>query len=478
MTHDVVIIGGGSAGYAAARTARDEGADVGIIDHGPLGGLCILRGCMPTKTILRSSDVMSLMNRAKEFGLKPVSAKADLAAIISRKARLIEEFADDRIHALKDSRFTLYEERAAFLSPHEVQAGPHKLTADAFIISTGSVVARIPLPGLEDVGYLTSDEALELRDVPRSMIVLGGGPVALELAQFFQRIGTVVTLIQRSAHVMSQGDEDLARPVEARFREEGMTVLTNSRLHRFTQDGTKKTAHLTHDGKEKTVSADVILQALGRRPNIDRLNVEAARIEVRQGKIAVDDTMRTSQPHVYAVGDVNGLHEIVHIAIQQGEIAGWNAMHPQAAPRRYDDRLKAQVVFTDPQIAGVGLSEKECRSREIPYRVASYPFDDHGKSLTLGEKHGHVKLLASPENGEILGAHIVGPEAAELIHELIAVMYYRGTVHDLVRMPHYHPTLAEIVTYPAEELAGRLDPGPVVQGTDHSIDLSTDEVHP
>lgn len=460
MTHDVIIIGGGSAGYAAARTARDEGADVGIIDHGPLGGLCILRGCMPTKTILRSSDVMSLMKRAEEFGLEPVSAKADLSAIINRKARLIGEFAEDRIHALKDSRFTLYEERAAFLSPHEVQAGPHKLTAKAFIISTGSAVSRVPISGLEEAGYLTSDEALELREVPQSMIVLGGGPVALELAQFFQRIGTRVTLIQRSAHLMSQGDEDLARPVETRFREEGMTVLTNTRLHEFTQDGTQKVAHLTHEGKEKTVSAEVILQALGRQPNIDGLNVEAAQIEVRQGKITVDDTMRTNQPHVYAVGDVNGLHEIVHIAIQQGEIAGWNAVHSQQSPRRYDDRLKAQVVFTDPQIAGVGLSEKECRDRQIPYHVASYPFDDHGKSMTLGETHGHVKLLASPENGKILGAHIVGPEAAELIHELIAVMYYHGTVHDLARMPHYHPTLAEIITYPAEELAGLIDSRP------------------
>ena len=162
----------------------------------------------------------------------------------------------------------------------------------------------------------------------------------------------------------------LARPVEARFREEGMTVLTNTRLHRFTQDGTQKVAHLTHDGKEKTVSAEVILQALGRRPNIDGLKRGGLqRVEVRQGKIAVDETMRTSQPHVYAVGDVNGLHEIVHIAIQQGEIAGWNAIHPQASSRRYDDRIKAQVVFTDPQIAGVGLSEKECRNRQVPYRA-------------------------------------------------------------------------------------------------------------
>ena len=470
MTHDVVIIGGGSAGYAAARTARAEGADVGIVDHGPLGGLCILRGCMPTKTMLRSSDVMSLMTRAEEFGLHPVSVRADLSAIIDRKARLIKEFADDRVRALHDARFTLYEERAAFRSPYEIQAGAHTLTAKAFIISTGSVVSRPPVPGLEEAGYLTSDDALDLRDLPRSMLVLGGGPVALELAQFFRRLGTHVTLMQRSAHVMSQGDEDLARPVEARFREEGMTVLTNTRLHRVTRNGAQKTAHFTHEGKEKAVSADTILLALGRRPNIDGLNVEAAQVTVQQGTVVVDDAMRTSQPHVYAVGDVNGLHEIVHIAIQQGEIAGWNACRPPSASRRYDDRLRTQVVFTDPQIASVGLSEKECLDQGIPYHRASHPFDDHGKSMTLGETHGHVKLLASPEDGKILGAHVVGPEAAELIHELIAVMYYHGTVHDLVRMPHYHPTLAEIITYPAEELANQINAGPAVG---ESADKST-----
>ena len=278
---------------------------------------------------------------------------------------------------------------------------------------------------------------------------------------------------------MSQGDEDLAQPVEARFREEGMTVLTNTRLHRFALNGAQKIAHFTHEGEEKDVSAKMILLALGRRPNIDGLNLEAAQVEVQQGNVVVDDAMRTSQPHVYAVGDVNGLHEIVHIAIQQGEIAGWNACRPRAASRRYDDRLKTQVVFTDPQIASVGLSEKECLDRGIPYHRASYPFDDHGKSMTMGETHGHVKLLASPEDGKILGAHIVGPEAAELIHELIAVMYYHGTVHDLVRMPHYHPTLSEIVTYPAEELAGRTTSSRLVDATIQPITtVPRESVHP
>ncbi|NKB69710.1 MAG: FAD-dependent oxidoreductase [Candidatus Latescibacteria bacterium] len=456
--HDLVVIGGGSGGYAAARTAHEAGANVAIVDPGPLGGLCILRGCMPTKTILRSSDIISLMRRAPEFGLLPVEPGADLAAIIQRKRRLIKEFADYRIEQLRDPRFTLYEERAVFTGPQQIQAGPHAIAADHWVVATGSTVSHIPIPGLDQVGYITSDEALEMEEQPASMLVLGGGAVALELAQFYQRIGTQVTLIQRSHHILSEGDEDLARPVEKRLREEGMEVFTGTQLHRFSAEEGVKTAHFSHQGEEKSARADLILQALGRRPNIEGLGLEAAGVETEHGRIAVDGAMRTSQPHIFAVGDVNGLHEIVHIAIEQGEIAAHNALHPNAV-RRMDDRLKAQVVFTDPQVAVVGLSEKECQEEDIPYLVADYPFDDHGKSMTLGELHGHVKLLCHPDTGELLGGHIVGPEAAELIHELIAVMYFKGTVADLARIPHYHPTLAEILTYPAEELAEQIGVG-------------------
>lgn len=456
MTHDLIIIGGGSAGYAAARTAADAGADVAIVDHGPLGGLCILRGCMPSKTILRSSDVMSLMHQAKEFGLAPVPVKADLAAIIDRKDRLVREFAEDRINALHNPRFTLYQERASFRSPREVQVGGQILAAKAFIIAAGSVPSRIPIPGLEEVGYLTSDEILDLRKRPASLLVLGGGPVAVELGQFFARIGTRVTLIQRSRHILSHLDEDLAHPVEAQFQEEGMTLYTTTVLHRFAQDGSLKAAHFSHEGRDKTESAELILQALGRRPNIERLNLEAAQVKTEQARVVINDEMRTSQPHIFAVGDVNSLLEIVHIAIQQGEVAGYNAAHPDKPARRMDHRLKAEVIFSDPQVATVGPGEKECRAQQIPYLVASYPFSDHGKALTLGKTRGHVKLLCRPGTGELIGAHIVGPEAGELIHEMIAVMYYHGTVRDLLRIPHYHPTLSEIVTYPAEALAVQL----------------------
>jgi pyruvate/2-oxoglutarate dehydrogenase complex dihydrolipoamide dehydrogenase (E3) component len=456
MDYDVIIIGGGSGGYSAADTAQSAGAKVAIVDPGPLGGLCILRGCMPTKTILRSSDITALMHRAGEFGLSASGIQANLAAIIDRKNKLIGEFADYRIGQLKDPRFTLIEAKAAFVSPNEIEAGGKHLSAKSFIIATGSVIAELPVPGLKEAGHLTSDDALKLKDQPESMIVLGAGPVAVELAQFYQRIGTQVTLIQRSPHILSSTDEDLARPVEARLREEGMILYTGTQLQQVSAERSQKIVRFTHDGKEISVSAACILDALGRRPNTEGLNLEAAGVELGKKGIGVDGAMRTSQPHIFAVGDVNGRHEVVHIAIQQGEIAGWNATHLDQTPREVDERLTATVVFTDPQVASVGLTEKACEKQKIEYLAASYPFADHGKSLCLGETHGHVKLLCHPKSGEILGGHVAGPEAGELIHQLIAVMYFRGTVKDMLTMPHYHPTLSEILTYPAEELAGKI----------------------
>jgi pyruvate/2-oxoglutarate dehydrogenase complex dihydrolipoamide dehydrogenase (E3) component len=455
LEFDIVILGGGSAGYAAASSAQSHGARVAIVDPGPLGGLCILRGCMPTKTILRSSDIISLMRRAKEFGLLPVETGADLAAINDRKNQLIGEFADYRVEQLKDPRFTLIQEKAEFISPNEVQVGASKLKAKSFIIATGSVIADYPIPGLIETGYITSDDALTMREAPKSIIVLGAGAVAVELAQFFLRIGTKVTLLQRSGHILSQGDEDLARPVEDRFREEGMDLFTGTKISKAAKENGRSVIYFEHDGKEKRVEAETILQALGRRPNIDGLNLQAAGVETDRGRVTVDSEMRTNQKNIFAVGDVNGIHEVVHIAIQQGEAAGFNACNPETS-KEVDDRLKASVVFTDPAVASVGLSEKECKAANIDYLVASHPFSDHGKSMCLGETHGHVKILCDPVSGEVLGGHIVGPEAGELIHEIITLMHFRGTVNDLMNIPHYHPTLAEILTYPAEELAEQI----------------------
>ena len=455
-THDVIVIGGGSAGYAAARTARDAGADVAIVDQGPLGGLCILRGCMPTKAILHSAAVAALLRRAKEFGLSPVSAHADLSAIVDRKDRLVREFADYRIQQLRDPRLTLYQSQAVFRSPHEISVGDTVLSASSFIVATGSRPSEAPIPGLDQAGYFTSDTILDLRTQPGSLIVLGGGAVALELGQFFARLGTKVTILQRGCTLLSGMDEDVGRALEAALIDEGLEVVTGVQLLRATRDTAGMAVWAMKDGRERSYVGQEILQALGRRPNIEGLRLDLAEVTVDGGRIVVDGAMRTSQTHIYAVGDVNDVTPIVHLAIQQGEIAAYNATHADRPAKTIDHRLDTEVVFTDPQVAVLGLNEVRAKADKIPYLTASYPFADHGKALCLGAPQGFVKLLAAPQTGEILGAQIVGAEAGELIHELIAVMYYHGTAVDLLHMPHYHPTLAEIVTYPAESIVGRL----------------------
>jgi len=455
-THDVIVIGGGSAGYAAARTACDAGADVAIVDQGPLGGLCILRGCMPTKAILRSAEVAALLRRTKEFGLSPVSARADLSAIVDRKDRLVREFADYRIQQLRDPRLTLYQLRAVFRSPHEIVVGHTVLSADSFIVATGSRPSEVPIPGLAQAGYFTSDTILDLRTQPGSLIVLGGGAVALELGQFFARLGTKVTILQRGRTLLSEMDEDVGRALEAALIDEGIEVVTDAQLLRATRNKTGVAVWAMKDGRERSYVGEEVLQALGRQPNIEGLLLDLADVAVDDGRIVVDGALRTSQAHIYAVGDVNDVTPIVHLAIQQGEIAAYNATHADRPAKTIDHRLDAEVVFTDPQVAVLGLNETHAKAEGIRYLMASYPFADHGKSLCLGATQGFVKLLAAPQTGEILGAQIVGPEAGELIHELIAVMYYHGTSADLLCMPHYHPTLAEIVTYPAESIVEQL----------------------
>ncbi|HEY5626886.1 MAG TPA: FAD-dependent oxidoreductase [Nitrospira sp.] len=455
-SHDVIVIGGGSAGYAAAKTAREAGADVAIVDHGPLGGLCILRGCMPTKAILRTAEVVALMRRAKEFGLSPVEVHAALGAIVDRKDALVREFVDYRIQQLRDPGFTLYESWARFRSSSEIEIGGDTVSARAFIIATGSSPCEVAIPGLAESGYYTSDTILDVREQPSSLIVLGAGPVALELGQFFARIGTKVTIIQRATTILSGMDKDVGLALMAALRDEGLEIVTDAELVRVTRDGGRATVWVRRDGQDISYHGAAILQALGRRPNIEGLQLDAAGVTMDQGRIVTDAAMRTSQAHIYAVGDVNDLNPIVHLAIQQGEIAGYNATHPDVPQKEIDHRLDAEVVFTEPQVAVIGLNERACRANGIPYLVASYPFADHGKALCRGDLHGFVKLLAAPSNGRLIGAQIVGPEAGELIHELLAVMYYQGTAADLLRIPHYHPTLAEIITYPAESLVEQL----------------------
>jgi pyruvate/2-oxoglutarate dehydrogenase complex dihydrolipoamide dehydrogenase (E3) component len=373
---------------------------------------------------------------------------------------LIKDFADHRIQQLTSGKFQFLRALARFIDAHTVELSTGgKVTAKHFVLATGSSIAPSPLPQLNAVGYLTSDSALKLAKLPRSLIVLGGGAVALEFAQFFARFGVKVTLIQRSPHVLHEMDPDASAVIETVFRREGLTVFTGTKLVDARRLGGQKEVFFEHEGETKRALAEEIFFALGRVPNLASLGLDAIGVQTEYGRIATNTRMQTTVPHIYAAGDCTGLHEIVHIAIQQGEIAAQNIAQPDR-PRTMDYRLLTEVVFTDPQIAAVGLTEKSAHVKNIPYLVAKYPFDDHGKSLIMGARDGFVKLLADPRTGEILGGGCVGPMGGELLHEIIAAMAKRMTVHELAAMPHYHPTLAEIWTYPAEELAEQIPLAP------------------
>jgi pyruvate/2-oxoglutarate dehydrogenase complex dihydrolipoamide dehydrogenase (E3) component len=452
--YDVAILGAGSAGYAAARTAVNQGLKAALLEGAQeVGGLCILRGCMPTKAMLYAAEIRHLARKGTVWGLKPAAMPFDFQKVIERKNAVIEEFATYRRKQLAQGRFDFIPARAEFLDPHTLKLSDGRpLSAKHFVIATGSVVSAPPLPDLADVGYLTSDDALELSSPPRSLLVLGGGPIALEFAQFFRRFDTEVTVLQRSNQVLKDFDRDVADALGAALREEGITLHTGTKLLGARRSPSGKVIAFEKAGHRFECEAEEILFALGRSPNTSQLSLEAAGVRTEQGRILTRPTQQTTAPHIYAAGDCCGPFEIVHIAIQQGETAVRNMRNPEA-PIQLDYRLLINVVFTDPPVATVGLTEKEATAQGIPYRAASYPFNDHGKSIIMDAMHGHVKLLADPVSGEILGASCVGPSGGELIHEMVVAMHKRMTVREFAVMPHYHPTLAEIWTYPAEELA-------------------------
>jgi len=452
--YDVAVVGGGSGGYAAARTAASEGLRTIVLEGGKeVGGLCILRGCMPTKALLYAAEVMHLASHPDTWGIHAEDVSFNFTQVMSRKDALIKSFAEYREQQLGSGKFKFNRTMARFCDAHTLElSNGERITAGSFVIATGSRVAPSPLPQLDELDYLTSDTALELTRLPRSLIVLGGGAVAMEFAQFFARFGVRVTLIQRSAHVLHEFDPDASAVLEEVFRRENVTVYTGTKLLDARKAGTHKEVFFEHNGQKVRVQAEEVFYALGRRPNTAGLGLEKLGVQLEYDRIVTDNNMQSSVPHIYSAGDCTGLHEIVHIAVQQGEIAGHNIAHPKRR-KQMDYRLLSEVIFTEPQVAVVGLTEKAAHVRNINYLVANYPFNDHGKSLIMEAKDGFVKLLAEPMTGEILGGCCVGPQGGELIHEIITAMYKRMTVHELAAMPHYHPTLAEIWTYPAEELA-------------------------
>lgn len=467
---DFAVLGGGSAGYAAASLAARAGLRTVVIDGGAeVGGLCILRGCMPSKTLLATSARAEAVRQAAEFGVRASFGGVDGAAMQARKRRLISEFADYRRGQLESGRFVFLRGRARFTGPHSLSIESldggadvpppalKTLTAGTFLLATGSRSHTPPVPGLEECGFLDSDRFLESERLPASVTVLGGGAIALEAATFYAGVGSRVTVLQRSERILKEADPEVSEALAEGLRSRGIRVETGTQLCSAFAGPEGKVVVFRQSGSERQVAAEEILCALGRQAATGGLGLETCGISLTGSRVAVSATQQTSLPHIFAAGDVCGPLEVVHLAIQQAETAARNAVRLLGGAgeplEETDYRLKLLAIFSEPGMAMVGLTEAEARTGGIPVLSASYPFNDHGKSMVEGHLHGFAKLLVQAETREILGASVVGPHAAELIHEVVVAMHFRATAGDLARIPHYHPTLSEIWTYPAEELA-------------------------
>ena len=369
---------------------------------------------------------------------------------------MIEDFASYRREQLADDRFTLFRQHAKFLDHRTLELSDgRRLTADQFMIATGSVVAIPPVPGLAEVPAWTSDDVLDLDFVPPRVIVLGGGVVACELAQFLRRIGSEVVQIQRSEHLLTGAPTAAADEIAAAFLAEGIELHTGTKLTGITHRAGTFTVEFSRDGRPLTASAPHLVNALGRRPATEGLGLVAAGVETLPfGHIRCDSMQRTSNPAVRACGDCAGPQEIVHVAILQGELAARDATGRPAEPVNYHHLTT--VIFTDPQLATVGRGEEELEAEGIEFIAADFPFDDHGKAILMEAKRGFVKVLCD-RSGRILGAQCVSKDAGELIHAMAVAIAMNATVRDLLRVHWYHPTLSEIWTYPLEDLAEMLD---------------------
>ena len=482
MKYDFVVIGGGSAGYAGARTASALGMKTCVIEGATdVGGLCILRGCMPSKTLIESANRLRAIRHGREFGLHAGKIGFDAGEIIARKRRLISEFADYRREQLEQGDFDFFRGDAAFvdkatLRVKGLKGSQETVTARSFLIATGSVISTPDIPGLASAGCLTSDDVLDLTNIPQSIIVLGGGPSPSSLPITSMRWDRVSRLCS-VAHTCSKawtrtGPKSWKTPFASG------AWRSSRRRSSFASSVTKKhdaSSSNTRDPKKPSKRPRFSMRS-DANPRYSAWDLRKQALNSKKTPSRLTLHQQTSAPHIFAAGDCSGPFEVVHIAVEQGERAARNAvrfLHGDSGFEAMDYRLRLYVIFTEPQIAAVGLSEDEARAGAIDYLAATYPFCDHGKSLIMDETDGFVKLLADKSTGEILGGSVVGPDASELIHEVVVAMRFRATAGQLATTPHYHPTLSEIWLYPAEELAGiSPESAAILPGAHKAISLS------
>ncbi len=455
-TFDVLVLGAGPGGYVGAIHAAQLGLRTALVEREDLGGVCLNRGCIPSKAMLRSAELLYLMQRAEEFGLHADGVRGDYAAVVARRDRTVAQLLKGVTNLLVGNGVTVIRGSAAIRDGESVEVsgdgGRETVGYRNLVIATGSRSAALPVPGADLPGVIDSDGALDLQAPPARAVIVGGGAVGVEWAEIWAAFGSQVTVLEMLPQIVPTEEPEVARELTRAFSRKGITCVPGATVREIRQTGGGLAVTVVVNDAEQIFEADTVLAAVGRRPNVDSLGLEEAGVRFDKRSVPTDAFMRTNVPNVYAVGDVTGRFLLAHVASHQGIVAA-EAIAGRAQ-EGFDERVVPGAIFTHPEIASVGLREREAAGQGIAIRIGRYPHAASGRAQASGEPGGFVKLIAREDSGEILGAHIVGQNAGDLIAEASLAMRLRATIDDLANTIHVHPTFSESVMEAAWATAG------------------------
>ena len=452
---DLVVIGAGPGGYVAALRAADLGLDVLLVEREKkLGGVCLREGCIPSKALINAVEVAGAAKEAGDFGISFSDMSIDPEKLRAWTVGVVESLTGGIGALLKNRGVEVLRGTARFDGPHSLSLEGGEVSGVTFkhaIVATGSRIHE--LPAAYDLPVWSSAEALKIPEVPESLLVVGGGYIGLEMGMIYAGLGSKVTMVEFFPELLQGADPDLVRVVVKKARERFENILTDSKVTKLEQDGDRFRAEIEKaGGKTETLETDRVLVAVGRRPNTDELDLAEAGLEIdEQGRIPTDEQCRTTQPHIFAIGDVAPGPMLAHKASREAKVAAEVIAGHDAA---FDNRAIPAVVFTDPELAWAGLTEREAEEKGIPVKVGRFPLSALGRARTMGRSEGLAKIIADPESGRVLGVGMVGPQASELIAEGALALEMGATLEDLMVTIHPHPTLSEALFEAAEAAAG------------------------
>ncbi|MHB1285775.1 MAG: dihydrolipoyl dehydrogenase family protein [Leptospirales bacterium] len=457
-SHEILVIGAGSAGRYAARAAAFLGKKVTLVESGPFGGLCILKGCMPSKALLRPAHTLYQVNHhLHEMGLR-LEGKIlpDIPQMIRQKNAMIQEMANDALHGIENTEgVTLRRGAFSFTGPHAGQLDGTPVTFEKAVIATGSRIKIPAIPSLQKEWILTSDMVLDLEELPRSILVMGGGPAGLELGQYLSHLGATVSLVDTNINWHPQVDHALGRQYLDALESQGMAIYLGIRKEEFITRGNTPIFRFQIADKQHEIPFDKVLIATGRKPDTESLNLPAANINTfRHGHVHVDNFLRTSNLQIYAAGDVTGILPVLNFATFQGEHAGRNAALATPVPVR--SPLVPIAIFTEPEYARVGMTETQAHERKIPVKTGRISFSELGKAIVNRQTQGGLKIISHAKTREILGVELFGTGASDLIHTLTVAMHFHSTIDQYQEILHIHPTFSEIFKYLVDEMTDSL----------------------